>query len=85
MEHKDVAAKAPGPKSTNRVVKFNRQTPAAQWNRRMLKTLSLALENDPEADLLSALPDFYSRTLELLKKGSEYYSTLKFNDEMLRH
>ena len=74
MKLKDVAAKAPvPPTSTNHVLKFNRKTQAAQWNRRMLKTLSLTLEKDPEADLLSAMPDVYSETLVLLRKGSEYY------------
>jgi len=31
----------------------------------MLKILSLALENDPKADLLSALLEVYSKTLAL--------------------
>jgi hypothetical protein len=35
----------------------------------MLKTLSLALDKDPEADLLSALPDVYSQTIAFLRDG----------------
>lgn len=50
------AMAAVSPPSVNRVLKFNRKTQAAQWNRQTLKTLSLALERDPEADLLSAIP-----------------------------
>jgi hypothetical protein len=59
------------PTSRSRVLKFNRRTQAAQWNRRVMKTLSLALEKDPEADLLSAVPDVYSKTLVLLREGNE--------------
>ncbi|KAH9222631.1 hypothetical protein DL95DRAFT_505685 [Leptodontidium sp. 2 PMI_412] len=70
MEIGHVAAKDPvQPTSMNRVLKVNRKTPAAQWNRRMLKTLSPALEKDPEADLLSVLPNFYSKTLAGLREG----------------
>ncbi|KAH6719269.1 hypothetical protein BKA61DRAFT_629988 [Leptodontidium sp. MPI-SDFR-AT-0119] len=70
MEIGHVAAKDPvQPTSMNRVLKVNHKTPAAQWNRRMLKTLSLALEKDPEADLLSVLANFYSKTLAGLQEG----------------
>lgn len=69
------ATAAVAPPSVNRVLKFNRKTQAAQWNRRTLKALSLALERDPEADLLSAIPDVYSKTLALLRNGSKYRPT----------
>lgn len=84
MEQKDVPAKVPGPKSTNRVVKFNRRTPAAKWNRRMLHMLSLALERDPEADLLSAMPEPYSRTLVSLRDDSKYYAALQFQNSTIQ-
>lgn len=78
MEIGHVAAKDPvQPTSMNRVLKVNRKTPAAQWNRRILKTLSPALEKDPEADLLSVLPNFYSKTLAGLREGSEYCPALR--------
>jgi hypothetical protein len=80
MEHKDVTANASvSPASTHRVLKFNQKTEAAKWNREMLKTLSLALENDSEADLLCALPNVYSKTLALLRENSEYYPALRIN------
>ncbi|KAH7324002.1 hypothetical protein BKA65DRAFT_568002 [Rhexocercosporidium sp. MPI-PUGE-AT-0058] len=66
-----MATKAPvPPTSVNRVLKVNRKTPAALWNRRMLKKLSLALDADPEADLLSILPNDYSKSLAELRKGT---------------
>ncbi len=39
----------------------------------MLNQLSRALEEDPEVDLLSALRDFYSKQLAMLRQDGEYY------------
>ncbi|PVH74054.1 hypothetical protein DL98DRAFT_563006 [Cadophora sp. DSE1049] len=85
MEIGIVAAKAPvPPTSMDRVLKVNRKTPAAQWNRRMLKTLSLALEKDPEADLLSVLPDVYSKTLAGLREGKSKLPKKTYQPDFLQ-
>lgn len=78
MESRNVATKTPLPPiPMNRVLKVNRRTPAAQWNRRILKTLSIALEKDPETDLLSIVPNVYSQTLAVLREDSGSCPSLK--------
>ncbi|KAG4430264.1 hypothetical protein IFR05_014260 [Cadophora sp. M221] len=72
------------PTSIDRVLKVNRKTPAAQWNRRMLKTLSLALEKDPEADLLSVLPNVYSKTLAGLREGKSNLPKKTYQPDFLQ-
>ena len=55
------------PVSKNRVNKANPKTPAAKWNRDMLRWLGEAVKKDPEVDIASLLSKNYSDKLKLLK------------------
>lgn len=61
--------------SRNRVRTINRDTPAARWNRKLLRGLEAALANDPEADLARLLPSTYSEQLQSWKRLGDFTQT----------
>ena len=67
--------------SRNRILKPNRDTLAARWNKKLLRGLDAALAKDPEVDL-RLLPSTYSEQLQYFKapgnrfQYQEYYPSL---------
>lgn len=55
------------PPAKSRVRKAISRTPAAQWNRTMLKQLQTILERNPEVDLQSCFKRTYLDKLRMLK------------------
>jgi hypothetical protein len=56
-----------GQPPSNRVIKANRTTLAAKWNREVLRGLEKALLKDPEANLATLLAPSYPGKLESFK------------------
>lgn len=63
-----MAEAATSKKSTNKL------SPAAKYNKRILKALQTALKKDPAADITSILPPYYSDKLSLYKSNGMSFS-----------
>lgn len=62
----------------DRVLQSDRQTrtPAARWNKQLLKQLKSAFRRDPEADLSAQFVPSYARILQSLRnRGNITYTT----------
>ncbi|WAO97142.1 Hypothetical protein NCS54_01485500 [Fusarium falciforme] len=66
MDHRKPMG-ATDPTAKSRVRKAISRTPAAQWNRTMLKELQTILERNPEVDLQSCFKPTYLDKLRMLK------------------
>ncbi|KAH7248369.1 kinase-like domain-containing protein [Fusarium solani] len=66
MDHRKPTG-ATDPTAKSRVRKAISRTPAAQWNRTMLKELQTILDRNPEVDLQSCFKPTYLKKLTMLK------------------
>ncbi|KAI8710904.1 APH domain-containing protein [Fusarium sp. LHS14.1] len=70
MDHRKPTG-ATDPSAKSRVRKAILRTPAARWNRTMLKQLQTILEKNPEVDLQSCFKPTYSKKLTMLKNSPQ--------------